>query len=280
MKHNWCVEIHQQQTTANHQTASELLVATGKLTANQIQHCFENGAVWLQANHKPRRLYEANTIVTKGQLIHCYCNISTLSECPFKASLVADFDAFSIWNKPSGMLCQGSKWGDHWALYRWIKQNYWPDRQSFITHRIDRFTSGLVIVAHTELINKKFHRLFENRLIKKTYRAIVKGLLPLNQQFTLNTPVQNKKAISEIWVGDLQPATERSLVLIKPHTGRKHQIRIHLADCGHPIVNDRQYGQPPFDGDLQLQASDLQFNNPLDDQSVKVSLPSDKLLKF
>ena len=263
MNETTAVELHRQVIYKNQQ-AIDLLDSDEGLSREQIALCFENGAVWLETAGKPQRLYNSQSVLKPGHKIHCYCNSTTLSSCPFTAELVADFTDFSIWNKPSGMLCQGSKWGDHWALYRWIKQNYWPDRESFITHRLDRFTSGLVIVAHTEAINKKFHRLFENRLIKKTYRAIVSGLLTQDQQLILDTEIENKNALSQVLVLDLQTSTQQSLVMIKPQTGRKHQIRIHLAEIGHPIINDRNYGKPPFDGDLRLQASELEFTNPVD----------------
>mgnify|MGYP002631459887 CR=1 FL=1 len=279
MNETTAVELHRQVIYKNQQ-AIDLLDSDEGLSREQIALCFENGAVWLETAGKPQRLYNSQSVLKPGHKIHCYCNSTTLSSCPFTAELVADFTDFSIWNKPSGMLCQGSKWGDHWALYRWIKQNYWPDRESFITHRLDRFTSGLVIVAHTEAINKKFHRLFENRLIKKTYRAIVSGLLTQDQQLILDTEIENKNALSQVLVLDLQTSTQQSLVMIKPQTGRKHQIRIHLAEIGHPIINDRNYGKPPFDGDLRLQASELEFTNPVDGKKIQVNLQPDKLLVF
>lgn len=273
------IELHRQVIYKNQQ-AIDLLDSDEELTREQITSCFENGSVWLETAGKPQRLYESLTLLKPGHKIHCYCNSTTLSNCPFEAELVADFTDFSIWNKPSGMLCQGSKWGDHWALYRWIKQNYWPERESFITHRLDRFTSGLVIVAHTATVNKQFHRLFENRLIKKTYRAIVSGLMTQDQHLVLDTKIEQKNAQSLVQVIDLQTSSKQSLVTIKPQTGRKHQIRIHLAEIGHPIINDRNYGKPPFDGDLRLQANALEFTNPVNNEKIQVSLQPDKLLSF
>ena len=273
------VEIHRQVIYKNQQ-AIDLLESHGELSRENIELCFENGAVWLETAGKPRRLYNPQTILKPGHKIHCYCNTSTLAPCPLKAELVADFIDFSIWNKPSGMLCQGSKWGDHWALYRWIRQNHWQDRKSYITHRLDRFTSGLVIVAHTETTNKKFHRLFENRLINKTYRAIVTGLLTQESQLILDTKIDDKNARSLVQVIDRDEPTKQSLVDIKPETGRKHQIRVHLAEIGHPVVNDRNYGQPPFTGDLLLQASRLEFANPTDNKKITVEIEPDKLLSF
>jgi len=272
-------ELHIQVIYKN-QSAVDLLSNAGQLSQQQLIQCFENGAVWLESTGKPQRLYDTDSILKPGQKIHCYCNQTTLQSCPYQAELVQDFIQFSIWNKPSGMLSQGSKWGDHWALYRWIKQHVWPDRDSYITHRLDRFTSGLIIVAHNKTTNQQFHRLFEKREIYKTYRAIVSGLIPQDQQFTVDSKIDNKNAKTSIKVIDRQVSKEQSLVVIKPETGRKHQIRIHLANIQHPVINDRQYGKPPFSGDLKLQASELEFTHPGDNNKISISLPCSQLLGF
>lgn len=279
MKPAQAIEIHRQVTYKN-QLAVELLANEDELSLQQILSCFENGAVWLETSGKPQRLYNPDTPLKPGHKIHCYCNSTTLTPCPFSPELVADYEGFSIWNKPSGMLCQGSKWGDHWALYRWIRQNHWPDRASFITHRLDRFTSGLVIVAHTQDCNKKFHRLFEQRLIRKTYRAIVSGLMPEGTEHMLDTDIEQKNARSLIQVIEQHQQNKQTLVSIKPETGRKHQIRIHLSGAGYPVINDRQYGPPPFSGNLMLQACALEFINPVNNSPVMISLNPEQLMSF
>jgi tRNA pseudouridine32 synthase/23S rRNA pseudouridine746 synthase len=273
------IELHR-PVLYKQQLAIELLAHYTELSQTELELCFDNGAVWLQAAGKPHRIYDPATLLKKGQQIHLYCNQSTLSSCPFVATLIADFDSFSVWNKPSGMLSQGSKWGDHWALYRWIRQHQWRDRESYITHRLDRYTQGLMIVAHDEDTNKKLHRMFEARQIQKTYRAIVQGLLAVGEQRTLSTPIERKSAETQFKVIDQLAPANQSLLEIHPHTGRKHQIRIHLAEVAHPVVNDRNYGQPPFDGDLMLQACALEFPHPLDGTALKLELDRIDLLNF
>ncbi len=273
------IELHQPVIYKN-QSAIELLASSGELSLEQLELCFENGAIWLETTGKPKRLHNTGMILKPGHKIHCYCNSTTLTDCPFEAELIADYTDFSLWNKPSGMLSQGSKWGDHWALYRWIEQNYWPKRQSFITHRLDRFTAGLIIVAHSESINKKFHQLFENRLIEKTYRAIVSGLMTENKSITLDTAIQGKQAKTRLKVLQSLSSNQQTLVELKPETGRKHQIRVHLAKNGHPVINDRQYGKPPFSGDLMLQACELDFFNPVNGEKIHTVLESNQLLSL
>jgi tRNA pseudouridine32 synthase / 23S rRNA pseudouridine746 synthase len=258
--------------------AHDLLQQQSELSAETINLCFDNGSVWLQKSDKPIRIRDADTALTSGQEIFLYCNQSTLAPCPYQPVLIEDFTTFSIWDKPSGMLSQGSKWGDHWALYRWIQQHVWPQRQSFITHRLDRFTQGLMIVAHSEECNALFHRMFENRQVKKTYRAVVKGVIDNEQAFDIASNVQNKKAVTNIQLIPQDRQADCSVIEARPETGRKHQIRIHLASIGHPVINDRQYGTAPHAGDLQLQASALQFAHPYTQQKLLINLPENALL--
>jgi len=254
--------------------------SSGELTADQIDQCFDNGAVWLESNAKPQRLRDTTQRLRRGNKLHLYCNDTTLQACPFTPELVQDFGAFSIWNKPTGMLSQGSKWGDHWALYRWIEQHYWADRQSYITHRLDRYTSGLMVVAHDAGVNRAFHRMFEQRQIAKTYRAIVHGEISRPDVFIIEEAIDGKPARSRVQRIDHNTNLDRTLVEIHPQDGRKHQIRRHLASIRHPVLNDRQYGIAPHDGDLMLQASALAFCSPLDASQINLQLSPDQMLQL
>ena len=272
------LELH--LTASQRCSAIQLLQQHSDLTADNINSCFDNGAVWLQQSSKASRIRDSHSKLSPGQQLHLYCNASTLQPCPYQPTLIEDFESFSIWNKPSGMLSQGSKWGDHWALYRWIEQHTWPERSCFITHRLDRYTQGLMIVAHTEACNSKLHRMFEQREVKKTYRAVVKGLIDHTQAFEISQPLQNKKALTVVRVLARNEQLNYSLIEASPETGRKHQIRIHLAQIGHPVLNDRHYGTEPHQGDLQLQATALAFRHPDSQQLIQIELPQANRLSF
>lgn len=279
MNPNLPIEIHRQVVYSG-KTAVKILANNEELSAQQINQCFDHGSVWLETTGKPTRLYDSKTLLKPGQKLHLYCNQSTLSTCPYTPELVDDKIDFSVWSKPSGMLSQGSKWGDHWTIQRWIKQHVWPQRECLITHRLDRFTEGLIIVAHNDSINRQFHRLFENRAIKKTYRAIVSGEMPTGQTKEINSPIEGKSAKTHIQILERRSDPACSLLEIKPETGRKHQIRIHLAETGHPVLNDRIYGQEPFTGDLMLQASSLEFDHPTLQTPMHIEIPVDKCLSL
>lgn len=259
--------------------ASQILIEHNRLPQAEILECFNNGAIWVEGRSKPKRLYDANRQLKAGQKLHLYCNQSTLQPCPFEPRLISDLTRFSIWFKPAGMLTQGSKWGDHWTLYRWIEQHVWPDRKCLITHRLDRFTHGLMIVAHDGDINSRFHRQFEQQQVKKTYRAIVSGLLDQADISDIDTPVEGKPALTRVRKLSEDPQTQLTLLELKPQTGRKHQIRVHLSSIGHPVLNDRLYASGPYTGDLQLQACALSFQHPDNHGPIEISLPESLLFQ-
>jgi tRNA pseudouridine32 synthase/23S rRNA pseudouridine746 synthase len=260
------------------QTATDALSAASELSADTLESCFSNGAVWLQRRGKPRRCRKPAQNLHPGDRLFLNCNESTLAPCPYQPTLIADHGRFSLWYKPAGMLSQGSKWGDHWALYHWIEQNYWPERHSLITHRLDRFTSGIMLVAHDEETNRQLHRQFAEHKVEKTYRALVWGIINQSTPTEVEQPIDDKPARTSIKVLATDSEGEQTLIQASPATGRKHQIRIHLASLGHPIVNDRRYGREPFTGDLRLQACSLTFQHPHQEQRIAESVPNSVLL--
>lgn len=270
------IEIHLQ--TKQSCSIETLCKQQDKLAFKHIKQCIDNGAVWLTKNAHTKRIFDPEAIIDAGQSIHIYCNEYTLKPAPFKATLVQDFDNFSVWYKPAGMLSQGSKFGSHWSIHRWIEQHEMPERHCFITHRLDRFTQGLMIVAHNKDINFKLHRLFEKRNIKKTYRAIVRGLFPVGEIVEINSQINKQDASSTVEGLEQDVSKNISLLKIAPLTGRKHQVRRHLSYMGHSILNDRQYGETPYTGDLKLQAATLEFIHPETQQLLTFTIPNPQLL--
>lgn len=274
------LEIHA-EVLRNKQSAIDCLLQTKpQLDYQTLLTCIENGALWLETGKRISRLNKPDTPLKQKNRLYLYCSETTLTECPYQPQLIEDHQSFSLWFKPAGMLSQGSKWGDHWALYRWIEQHYWKDRRCFISHRLDRYTSGLMLVAHDADINRKLHRLFESRQVRKTYRAIVAGMLQAGETRYIDQAIDNKPAKTSIKSLGSNQQTRQSLLEIQPETGRKHQIRRHLSDHGFPVVNDRQYGRPPFSGDLALQASAIALKLPSLDLKLQVTLDDSILLKL
>jgi tRNA pseudouridine32 synthase / 23S rRNA pseudouridine746 synthase len=250
-----------------------LLATHSGLSKQIIKTAMKKGAVWLTKNSQTKRVRRAKIQLQPGHSVHLYYNPDILNAKTEAPSLIADFDDYSIWNKPYGVLSQGSKWGDHTTINRLVELMIQPPKPVFILHRLDRATRGLMILAHNKTANKAFTQAFEHRQIHKTYRAIVEGEFPY-EEITLANDIDSKPALSHASRIDYASSSHRSLVEINIETGRKHQIRRHLSEFGFPIVGDRLYGNAvEGDKDLQLSAYQLEFKCPLTEQKIHVQLP-------
>lgn len=260
-------------------SAVELLHGASGLSKQAVKQAMTNGAVWLTRGSQSSRLRRAKRPLESGDELHLYYDPKVQAEVPPQPTLIADVGGYSVWRKPCGMRSQGSKWGDHCTIMRWAEQHLVPERTSFTVHRLDLAANGLILVAHSKKIAGALGSLFQAREIEKRYRAIVRGdFSRQSAPLRIEQPVEGKSAASEVTHLELAADGTRSLVEVRIETGRKHQIRRHLADAGFPIVGDRLYGQGEEDGvDLQLTASQLAFHCPVNDARVEYMLADEWL---
>lgn len=259
----------------NHITAVELLSSHSQLSKQRIKQAMKNGSVWLTRNKRTFRLRRAKKTLCSGDQIHLYYDLAIQEMQPTEPILLEDNTIYSIWHKPRGMFSQGSKWGDHCAIARWIESNHFPQRPAFIIHRLDRATSGIILIAHSKKTAAFLTKQFEERLVRKQYLAITSS--PLTKtSFSIRNDLNGKKAISHFQLIDQQKPY--SLFDINIETGRKHQIRQHLAEAKMPILGDRLYGkQKEFAAnhpDLQLTAYKISFLCPVKEKTKTIELPS------
>ncbi|WNC69502.1 RNA pseudouridine synthase [Thalassotalea nanhaiensis] len=244
----------------------ELLANAAKLSKQEVKQAMQKGCVWLQRGSSTNRLRRAKKALKAGDIVHMYYNPQVLAQVVADAILIDDQQSFSVWYKPYGMLCQGSKWSDHTTINRFAETHLQPQRPAFIVHRLDRATSGLIVVAHTKAAVQQLTKAFEQRSTSKTYQAIVHGNHSLMAQpQTINIDIDSKSAISHVTCLAYDGDRDRSLVQVKIETGRKHQIRKHLAGIGLPIVGDRLHGEEESrctGKDLQLCAVYLKIPCP------------------
>jgi tRNA pseudouridine32 synthase/23S rRNA pseudouridine746 synthase len=258
----------------------DLLQAASGLSKQRIKLAMTQGAVWITRGSNTQRLRRVKRVLQVGDEIHLYYDAKILAEIPPEPTLIADLGAYSVWDKPCGLRSQGSKWGDHCTLVRWAERHLQPERSAFTVHRLDRAANGLMLVAHTKSMTAALSALFKKREVGKCYRALVSGdMSDRSYPLRVELLIDEKEAISHISLLHVNNDGSRSLVDVRIETGRKHQIRRHLAELGHPIVGDRLYGTGKEDGvDLQLRAYLLAFRCPVQDKRVEYRLPIEGIM--
>jgi 23S rRNA pseudouridine1911/1915/1917 synthase len=176
-------------------------------------------------------------------------------------------------NKPAGLVCHPTKNGPLSSLIGRVRLYLGDLLHPHLINRLDRETSGVVLVAKTDAAARELRRLWEGREVDKEYLAIVHGHVGQDHGIIdapLGRAEQSRVAIKDCVRADGLPSqteyfveqrffnqgfrdgnqtTAFSLLRLRPRTGRKHQIRIHLAYLGHSIVGDKIYGG---DEDLYL----------------------------
>jgi len=272
-------EDHQEQhvsVASMEDSPVELLHRASGLSRQRIKAAMSQGAVWLTRGSNTQRLRRAKRPLLAGDELHLYYDAKILAEAPAEPMLICDANGYSVWRKPYGLRSQGSKWGDHCTVVRQAEQKLKPQRPAFSVHRLDRAANGLILVAHSRSIAAALASLFRERSLEKRYQIIVSGdFSGQPDPIRIEQAIDNKEAVSEASFQQLSADGMQSLVDVRIETGRKHQIRKHLASLGYPIIGDRLYGSGENDGvDLQLTAYLLAFRCPVSNEPVEYRLPA------
>lgn len=254
-------------TTQGERAIDALARLAPEVSKQQIKQAMQKGAVWLKpaGRRAQKRLRRVTQELKTGDTLSLYYDGDLLAKSVEPAQLIADERQYSVWNKPAGMLAQGTLYGDHCSLLAFAEQHLQPRRPCFLVHRLDSAASGLMLIAHTERAAAELSRLFQQRLLTKRYRVIVEGHFPATLK-TLDAPLDNKEAITHVETITHSPGNQSEL-MVRIETGRKHQIRRHLANVGHPVLGDRDYGGRAHSGGLHLHAVELVFSCPLRQQA-------------
>ena len=148
-------------------------------------------------------------------------------------------------------------------------------------NRLDRDTSGIVLIAKDRLAGAKLYRAMKERKFEKTYLAVVEGVPDAHG--IIDAPIEReaegsikrvvredgKKCLTEYELLSTD-ADGNSLIKVIPHTGRTHQIRVHMAHIGHPLVNDFLYGTRA-EGTYSLHCASLSFPHPFKNETVTLN---------
>ena len=205
-------------------------------------------------------------------------------------------------NKPAGLLSQGDSTGDPSVVdlvSAYLKVAYAKPGNVYVglVHRLDRPTSGVVLVARTSKAAARLSEQFRDGLVEKTYLAVSEGAWPdesgewedwlikdeRTNVVSTTSPSQPGARRANLAYRVLERASGRVTLELRPTTGRGHQLRVQLASRGLPIVGDRKYGATSrlvaMDGQLRiaLHAGRLRFKHPTRPgiQEIEASIPGD-----
>ena len=195
--------------------------------------------------------------------------------------------------KPAGMLTQSDEFGEASLMDMvkgWIKTEYKKPGKVFLglVHRLDRNVSGVVMFARTSKGASRISEQFRQKTTKKIYRALVEGT-PEPQQASLRHYLRKEKSLKSTVFPRLtmnakealldyeviETFADTSLIEIRLHTGRFHQIRAQLSVIGHPIVGDKKYGASsalPVER-IALHAQSMTLKHPTSKEEIVIDCP-------
>lgn len=212
-------------------------------------------------------------------------------------NIVWEDENMLVVNKPSGMLTHPTTTEVTGTLVNALLYKYGDnlsdingDFRRGIIHRLDRNTSGLLMIAKNNKTHEFLVEKMKAGLTEKKYLAVVKGIIE-QDTFTINKPIGRnpaqphkmavvsggKESLSEVSV--LKRFKTATLVEIKLITGRTHQIRVHMASIGHPVYNDTLYGFGKMKIKTEeqvLEAYKLKFPRPFIEETISLEIPKDE----
>ncbi|MFL6354320.1 MAG: RluA family pseudouridine synthase [Bryobacteraceae bacterium] len=210
--------------------------------------------------------------------------------------LYEDSDVIVV-DKPAGMVVHAGAGHGRGTLVNALLHHFGPlssvngDLRPGIVHRLDRDTSGVLVVARTDQAHQALARQFHDRTVEKTYLALVHGRIkqpqgritaaitrdPARRTRMTARLVSGRAAWTEYRVIEQLP--QFSFLEVRIKTGRTHQIRVHFSSIGHAVVGDRLYGAPaavpdvPALGRFFLHAHKLCFTSPSSNDSIRIESP-------
>ena len=210
-----------------------------------------------------------------------------------ESHIIYEDDGFIVLNKPSGFAVHGGS-GVNSGIIEAFRQIRPQQKFLELVHRLDKETSGCLLIAKKRSVLKVLHELFRGDGVNKTYLALLAGqfkhkkqlvdvplLKNINQGGERMVMVSQSGKSAETLFTRLKQYQEATLVHAAPKTGRTHQIRVHAAWLGHPIVGDDRYGENELNKAFKkrgykrlfLHAEQLRFAHPVSGEPLSFSAP-------
>ncbi len=253
-----------------------------KTSRHQAQKQILEKLVLINASAK-----KSNYIIKKDDLLQILKDKVKKAKKPAIIIIYEDEDILII-NKPAGYSTHPAPGEENITISEIFTDkidSFVDDRWPGIVHRLDKGTSGVMILSKNAVTQKKLQNDFKNRKIKKTYIALVEGKIDPNEGL-IDIPIKRegnkrgkmgvdtigKAASTRYKAKEFYP--KYTLVELKPETGRTHQLRVHLSSIGYPIVGDKKYGrktQPTTS--IKLHASAIEFVHPKTKERLQFVCP-------
>jgi RluA family pseudouridine synthase len=209
-----------------------------------------------------------------------------------RVRIIFEDETIIVADKPAGLLTMATDRERSKTAYAFLREylnRKKPPERLFIVHRLDREVSGLLVFAKTIEAKERLQSQFKNHTAGRRYVAVVEGRvkpddLTIRSYLAENAAYRvystaNKKlgklAVTHVHVVKRNPKT--TFVEVRLETGRKHQIRVHLAEHGHPVAGDKNYGSGfnPL-GRLALHGTHLEFKHPVTGEPMSFDAPYPK----
>lgn len=212
-----------------------------------------------------------------------------------KERILFENELIFVVDKPAGLAAHGGS-GIEFGLIEAMRALYPGEKFLELAHRLDRETSGALIIARRRSALRNLHEQFRNRVVKKRYLTLVPGVwdrrINLVNAPLVRNELRSGERMVEVNFREGAPSStgfdiveqfgqDATLMAAMPHTGRTHQIRVHCAYVRHPVGGDEKYGDREFNAWLKsqgmnrmfLHAAKVTFIDPATDRQVKVEAP-------
>ncbi|OOF70614.1 23S rRNA pseudouridine(955/2504/2580) synthase RluC [Rodentibacter caecimuris] len=238
----------------------------------------------------PIRIAEKNLAQVSGKLN----KVAALEK-----QIIFEDDFLIVLNKPSGLAVHGGS-GLNFGVIEALRALRPQARFLELVHRLDRNTSGILLIAKKRSALRHLHEQLRNKTVQKDYLALVRGQWQSHCKLVQAPLLKNELSSGEriVRVSEQgKPSETRfsieeryeqaTLVKASPITGRTHQIRVHTQFTGHPIALDDKYGDPMFDQKMQglglqrlfLHAFSIRFEHPQSNETLRFNAPLDDQMK-
>ena len=276
-------------------TISEQL--SNRFSRNHIQNLIKKGKVTVGGKYitKPSKIIKSNIEIQITNHNFDENNNNFIDTNDFKISVLYEDSYLAVIDKPALISMHAGNGNRSYTISDAILEK-WPsvskvgqENRRGIVHRLDKETSGVIIVALRETAYIKLVAMMKNRLVKKSYYALVNGH-PKNKKGIVDAPIgrnPRNRTKQDVIEGGKHAITnyetikeydDFSLLNINLETGRTHQIRVHMKAIGHPVVGDTKYNNSYHNIKRQfLHAYNIKFQHPINDKikNINSEIPSD-----